>query len=413
MENITQQLIDKNSTDSQNNAQYNSDNQPYKNYVSNLILSNFRNYKNISLKLSEKSVIILGNNGSGKTNILEAISLLTIGRGVRRAKFDEIENRNNDLDNINNYQNITNSWAIFADLHYKNNLYQIGTSYDKQQRKRLIKIDGEVINKQVELANIATILWLTPQIEGIFLASSSDKRKFLDRMVFHFDSNHISRINKYEYLMRERSKLLQSGTVLQANNWLDIIENNMAELSIAIAVSRREIINLIQHEINKIDSIFPKSDLYITGIIDQKILEQEAALDIEELIKKNLYNNRQQDLYSKRTNFGIHKSSLQVIYRQKNMPAEQCSTGEQKALLLTIILAEALAISNFSGTAPILLLDEITNHLDNDFRLALFQQLTDINSQYWLTGTEDNLFEPIKQHCHLLALYNGTLKSQC
>lgn len=351
-------------------------------YLSRLSLQFFRNYTHTTLELNEKPVMITGHNGAGKTNILEAVSFLTAGKGLRKASLETIDQQNTSH----------NGWSVHGILQKNNREYRIGTGRDTATNKRKIHLDGDEI-KQSELADITTIIWLTPQMDGIFLSSNSERRRFLDRMVYHFDPEHAKRINRYEHYIRERMQCLHQQA---DNHWIQIIEQHIAELSIAIAVARNETIARIQLSLEKATTIFPKATLIMEGEIEQALLKQAIkALDLEEHIMQQLLLNRSSDRLRNRTQYGVHKSTLRTLYNAKNMHAEYCSTGEQKALLLSIILAEVRAHCLFRHTVPIVLLDEVIAHLDEDFRQALFEEILQLQSQCWMTGTDANIFSSV------------------
>lgn len=370
--------------------------QPATSYISSITLSNFRNYNYINLNVSPEPVVIIGHNGAGKTNILEAISLLTCGRGIRKAP----------LESMNAAQTPDMNWSIHAKLCNGQYSHSIGTAYEPDRNKRLIKLDNDILTKQAELADISTIIWLTPQMDGIFLESNSNKRRFMDRMVFHFDPYHSTRVNKYEHYMRERAKLLQQHT---DPHWLEIIERNMAELSIAIAVARNDAIKHIQASIDTYDGIFPAPSLAIEGDVEPLLVDGIKAIDAEEYVCKKLHEYRSRDKLNGRTFFGSHKASLNVLYKKKKMPAEHCSTGEQKALLLSIILAETKARSDYKSITPILLLDEVVAHLDTDYRKALCNELLEIKAQCWLSGTDRSLFQAIESSAQYCMVNNNNV----
>lgn len=366
--------------------------------LSKVILSDFRNYSNLSIELNSSPVVITGANGSGKTNILEAISLLSPGRGLRSIKLDEADRRDER----------PLPWAIAAWIECGGDEIQIGTGRDTSgiANKRIVKIDGNVIRGQAELAHAFSVMWLTPQMDGLFLAASSMRRKFLDRLVYNFNPEHASLVYSYEYSMRERAKLLQGNC---DKNWLSVLEAKMAEKSVAIAIARVDAINIIQDAIYKAPSAFPKAEIKIEGFVEG-IVGASPALEVEELLKQKLHDARTTDSRTGRTSIGTHRSDLIVTHIQKNMPAELCSTGEQKALLLAIILAEARAKATWKNNVPVLLLDEVVAHLDITRRNALFDEFIAIGAQVWMTGTDTSLFEDLKGKAQFLEVNDGVIK---
>ena len=363
-------------------------------YISHLALINFRNYTHKKLTLDARPVVLTGKNGLGKTNVLEAVSLLAPGRGLRQAKLEL-------LDRIDG--NEVFPWGVSSEvMQGDEECYTINTGKDvtASRSKRITKIDGEPIKNQAELARIGSVMWLTPQMDGLFIGPASDRRKFLDRLVYNFDPEHASRVYSYEYTMRERSKLLQ----MRADPiWLTTLEKKMAEKTIAIAVARMEAVEMIKGAIAQAPGVFPKAQIAIEGEVEA-LLSQHSALEAEEQLLQKLYENRPLDASSGRTNIGAHRSDFIVVHTEKSMPAASCSTGEQKALLLSIILAEARAKAIWKQSVPILLLDEVVAHLDESRRAALFEEIIALKAQAWMTGTDQELFRDIldySQSVHL------------
>lgn len=354
-------------------------------HVQTLSLSNFRNYSYARMQVDAGPVVILGANGAGKTNILEAISLLTPGRGLRRSKIP-------DMDNVNNNA----PWAISAEISGITSEAHIGTGRDNEKEpgtdKRIVKIDGKIARTQTELGKIFSVLWLTPQMDNLFIEGNSERRKFIDRLVFSFDSDHATRINAYEQVMRERNRLLQMER--SDPHWLGALEQKMAEHGIAITVARNNTIEHLNNAMLLAGHGFPKAHITLLGAIED-ILAQGSALAAEEHFRELLRNSRKQDASIGRCLSGVHRTQIEVLHTAKNMPAELCSTGEQKALLISVILAQARAGSLWHGSIPALLLDEVATHLDITRRNALFAELADIGAQSWLTGTDRNVFDGV------------------
>jgi DNA replication and repair protein RecF len=368
-------------------------------YISKLSLDNFRNYSSLSLTLDPQPIILTGHNGSGKTNILEAISFLSPGRGLRKIKLQE-------ADCIRHGS--THHWSISAMVNQGYEEIRIGTGRDgaSDSNKRIVKIDGEILKSQAELANMFSVMWLTPQMDGIFIGSSSDRRKFLDRLVYNFDPEHASRIYSYEYTMRERAKLLQKNGDA---SWVGILENKLAERAISIAAARIDTIETIQSVIMQSNTAFPKAIINVAGAVEE-LLSDNSALHAEEIVRKQLFDSRAYDYATGRTKVGTHRSDFVVTHMDKNMPAASCSTGEQKALLLSIILAEARAKAAWKNSVPVLLLDEVIAHLDEKRRTSLFNELVEMKTQVWLTGTDSSLFGDLIGKAQFLSVENGAIK---
>ena len=352
-------------------------------------LHHFRCYEQTSLdNLSSGLIVLSGANGAGKTNILEAVSLLSPGRGLRGCRVMEAQ-KNDSSD----------PWAVAALLqsHYGEEI-RLGTGLDPNSRpgaeKRTIRINGNNGKSQAALGEYLSCIWLTPQMDRLFLDSSRERRKFLDRLIFAFDPGHSGRVTRYENALSQRSKLLREGAA--DNSWLAGLEQQMAETGIAIAAARLDFAHRLQAACEASDhAYFPLARFWVKGTIEE-LLTNAPALEVEDAFKYQLVESRQRDALTGGAATGPHKSDLVVSYAAKNMPADQCSTGEQKALLIGLILAHARLIKAERGAPPILLLDEVAAHLDEDRRAALYEILLDLGAQCWLTGTERDLFEAIE-----------------
>ncbi|MFN7037967.1 MAG: DNA replication/repair protein RecF [Alphaproteobacteria bacterium] len=363
--------------------------------VNQLYLENFRNYKNLSLYLPSKPIVITGHNGTGKTNILESISLLSPGRGFRNVKLGEIDRKLPGESPM--------AWKVSA---LANTIYgptEIVTfnesNYTNIRGKRIVKINNQSTKNQGELAEIFSVIWLTPQMDPIFLSSRSNRRKFLDRLVYNFDIAHASRVVKYENLLRERSKLLKENKYDSV--WMSTIEHNIAEVAVAIACARVQTIDYLQNAINNTVSPFPKAKIFIKGDLELQV-NNSPAIQLEKEFKDKLLSLRSLDFYSNRTNAGIHLSDLLVYHSEKNLEAHLCSTGEQKAMLLTIILAEARCRIKRHSSVPVLLLDEVIAHLDENKREALFSDLLELKAQVFITGTDAEDFNFLKNKAEFI-----------
>lgn len=361
------------------------------NCVGSITLSRFRNYHHAQLDTGGHSVVLLGPNGAGKTNMLEAISLLTPGRGLRRAVLS-------DMDNASDHA----CWGVSAELQGAQGAVQVGTGRDPEgsaeSAKRVVRIDGKNAKSQAELSRYFSALWLTPQMDNLFLEGGMARRKFLDRLVYSFDDEHASRINGYESAMRERNRLLAQGRADAL--WLSALEQKMAEQSVAITVARVQAIEGVMHAMCHASHPFPKASLSLSGKVES-LLSEHPALQAEESFRHVLAESRMQDAQAGRALYGAHRSQLEVVHLEKNMHAERCSTGEQKAMLVSIVLAQASAGAAWHGRIPVLLLDEVPVHLDSARRTALYEALTATGAQCWLTGTDAetfNGFEAMRVH---------------
>jgi DNA replication and repair protein RecF len=370
--------------------------------VSKLQLSSYRNFTQLNLELSDIPVIITGNNGVGKTNILEAISFLTPGRGLRNAKLNEIDSKNT---NESQSLQLSKPWQVSAIVTSVYGLSKIVTGrasgIDAGSNKRIVKINEQLTKGHTELISLFNVLWLTPQMDQIFNLSSSVRRRFLDRLVYNFDAEHAKRLTSYEHYTKERLKLLKMNR--SDSDWLTALECNMAETGVAIAAARVQAAGYIQEAIYNLNDLFPKARLRMQGDIESRI-EQTSALQLEEEFKIKLRENRKLDSIVGRTNYGVHRSDLQVYHIDKKTEAALCSTGEQKALLLSIILAEALAKVKWRSLVPVILLDEVVAHLDSARREALFEIILSLRAQTWITGTDVSQFESLQGRAQFLAI---------
>ncbi len=368
-------------------------------YISSLKLHNFRCYVKLKIDGLESGLIVLfGPNGAGKTNVLEAVSLLTPGRGLRKAKMVEMQCKTTG-----------ESWAVAASVSGGGVENQIGTGLDARTEKRTVRINGETAKSQAALADYFSCLWLTPQMDGIFLGPSSERRSFLDRMIYASDPAHAGRVARYENAMRQRARLLSEGKDDRA--WLEALEIQMAETGVAIAASRLEFVEKLQQACVEFQTPdFPHAALSVRGTIEE-LLPHSPALEVEEMFKYQLAQSRGVDMRTGGAASGPHKSDLLVRYAPKNMAADQCSTGEQKALLIGIVLAHAGLIKASMGAAPALLLDEVAAHLDEGRRAALYDLLLARGGQVWLTGTDKGLFSAVEGKAQFFEVKEGKIYS--
>ena len=366
-------------------------------FLSKLRLTDFRSYERADISGLESGVIVLcGANGAGKTNVLEAVSLLAPGRGLRRAKIDEVAR-----------QGGRGTWSVWSQMDAGGGvLNKIGTGLSGTSAKRVIRINGENARSQAALADYMACLWLTPQMDRMFLDGASERRRFLDRMIFSFDPAHAGRVSRYENVLRQRSRLLQDGKDDRA--WLEALEAQMVEAGVAIAASRLDfVVALREAALGFAVPEFPKADIAVQGVVEGWLLEGHTALQVEDMLRAHLVQSRSVDMRTGGASIGPHKSDLRVVYADKAMPAAQCSTGEQKALLITIVLAHSAMIAAMRGAPPVLLLDEIAAHLDEGRRGVLYDILCDMGGQVWLTGTDAALFEALEGRAQMYGVADG------
>lgn len=357
-------------------------------YLEKLSLQNYRNFEHFKLECSNGPVVLIGDNGIGKTNILESISLFYPGKGLRGAKYEEICRVGCD-----NWQ----ATSVFAS---KLGVAQLISGYAKESAKRTISFNNSKISSS-ELSRFINVIWLTPQMENIFYEGASHRRKFLDRMVYNFYPHHATKINEYEYYIHERAKLLQHDA--WDLDWLKVLEEKIAGVSSQIAELRLKTVDQMQAAIDELDSDFPKAILEVDGTVEAKMQSADLT-EISSYIQSELINARLKDRFSKRTNFGVHRSDLLVTHREKNKLAKFCSTGEQKAMLISIILAQVNAGIRKTQAKPILLLDEIFVHLDDKRKDYLINFLKTANLQVWITATDFKGIEALAKYSQVIML---------
>ena len=378
-----------------------------------LTLVNFRNYKYLRLDLNKPFIVLSGQNGSGKTNILEALSFLSQGRGLRGAKLQEIKTFDflaNTLPSpvyINN-----NGWSVSAHIQKHDDEFTIGTASEtaikeidynetKEIDRRIIHINNKKISSQNELGEHISMIWVTPQMDRLFQGSPQNRRAFLDRIVCSFDINHSKRLSSFDNLYRQWLHILKSGNI--NTNWLNSLEEKISENGIAIAAARKEYITKLNNFIEQNpDDIFPSAYLELDGTIE-KLLDNKPAIFVEDFYRESLFNLRKNILFNSEAP-NIIKTDLKAIYSKKNVPANLCSTGEQKSLLLSIILAQAKCLINHRGFPPILLLDEIGAHIDDLKKDALLNKIKSLNTQTWLTTTNMFDFINIKEYAQFFEI---------
>lgn len=353
-------------------------------WVERLALTAFRNYERLTLETGPEPQVLVGPNGAGKTNLLEALSLLAPGQGLRRAAFA-------DLGMGGGAQ-----WAVAARVHGVHGIVDIGTGIDagraaSGQAGRIVRIDGEAKGGSGILADHVEMVWLTPAMDGLFTGPASERRRFLDRLILCFDPAFGRLSSRFERAMQSRNRLLADGVRDPAQ--LAGFEMQLAETGVAIAAARAEAINAMAGVVARRrerdpGSPFPWSEVALEGRLETE-LGARPALEVEDGYRDRLARERERDRAAGRTLEGPHRSDLVVGHGPKAMPARLCSTGEQKALLLGLVLAHAeLIAERQGGAAPMLLLDEVTAHLDEHRRAALFEEIVRLNAQAWMTGTD-------------------------
>lgn len=360
--------------------------------LSKISLANFRNYQGLRIEPPAAPVILTGANGSGKTNILEAISLLVPGRGLRRAAFTDFQN----------HEASSLPWAVAVELDTRDGLLNIGTGRDPDphhvSERRVVHINGKAARNQQQLAELVPIAWVTPDMDRTLADGAAARRKLLDRLVYSFDPAHNGRIHRYEKAMRERLRLLREGRYDQA--WLNALEDELAQSAVAIAAARKHLVQQLRIAIDETTSVFPRADLMLSGQAEEG-LDAAPALLVEDNLRAAYAAARRDDAQSGTCAVGTHRSDLLVVHRAKRCPADLCSTGEQKALMIAIMLAYVRTLIHARSCLPLFLLDDIAAHLDDMRRAALFEEIRTLKVQAWLTGTNRAFFDellPYAQH---------------
>lgn len=368
--------------------------------LSQLSLYHFRNYTSLDLALDERHVCLFGPNGAGKTNILEAVSQLGAGRGLRSASIQELKQHDSQ-----------NSWTISARIGRD---WQIGIKLDDttpSSPKRLVRMNGAP-SKSTKIAEIVRVIWLTPAMDTIFRGGASERCRFFDRQVFAFYPDHGKVVTKYEKAMRERNAIIEKPN--PSHEWLKSVETKMAEYGAQIAINRVSILKKLQTNIdNRAESAFPKANLQLNGIAESLADKGASQKEITKTLAETWYGNRNQDGYAGRTLLGPHRTDLQVYHRPSGTEAKFVSTGQQKALLTSLILATSSTLKNeVNSPRPIVLLDEAAAHLDPERRASLFDELDTLGGQSWLTGTDRYLFESFGSRAQQFSVIDGQVTKQ-
>lgn len=371
---------------------------PHKVFLSRLKLTEFRNYAALSLELDRRHVVLTGENGAGKTNLMEAVSFLSPGRGLRRAAYADVTR-----------VGAHDGFSVFAEVEGMEGPVEIGTGTAgaAEGQSRRLRLNGTPAATVDELTDHLRVLWLTPAMDGLFTGPSADRRRFLDRLVLSLDPEHGRRASEFDRAMRSRNRLLTEFRPDPA--WLTAIEREMAGLGVSMALARQEMLGLLTALVERTvdDNVFPSARLALAGFLDDEA--HRPAYDLEEQYLTMLRDGRPRDAAAGRTLDGPHRSDLLVRHREKDMEAERCSTGEQKALLVGLVLAHARLVGDMTGHAPVLLLDEIAAHLDVNRRAALFDLVDGLGGQAFMTGTDQAMFEALGERGRFLTVSHGSV----
>jgi DNA replication and repair protein RecF len=370
--------------------------------VRRLTLNNFRNYHAACLETGAKTIVLLGPNGAGKTNLIEAISFFAPGRGLRRANLDEVAFSEGD-----------GSWAAAAEIEGALGLATLGTGIERPLEDgatvlRKCRIDREPVGSAAAFADHLRVVWLVPAMDTLFVGAPSERRRFLDRLALAVDAEHGSRVNALERSLRSRNRLLEEAR--PDTHWLDAVEHETAELAVAVAGQRVETVRRLDDVLaSRRASAFPPAEIALDGWME-KLIPEHPAIEIEERYRAVLRDNRARDAAAGRTSDGPHLTDLKVTYAHKGIAAADSSTGEQKALLIGLVLAHGRLIAEMTGFAPILLLDEIVAHLDPARRAALHVELAQLGGQVWMTGADPALFAEVGDDAMIIEVASGRLE---
>jgi DNA replication and repair protein RecF len=376
--------------------------------IHRLTLSNFRSYHAANLTIEGDTVVLVGPNGAGKTNLLEAISFFAPGRGLRRATLEEVALSETDGESAG-------SWAVSAEIEGELGLVTLGTGIEAPAGEeatltRLCRIDREPVASAAAFVDHVRITWLVPAMDGLFVGPAAERRRFLDRLVLAVDAQHASRVNALERALRSRNRLLE--TAEPDRHWLDAAEREAAELAVAVAAARAETVRRLAGALaarRDPRAAFPSAEIGLDGWMEALVLTHPAT-EVEDRYRTLLRDNRARDAAAGRTLDGPHLTDLTVIYEPKGIAAREASTGEQKALLIGLVLAHTSLIAEMSGFAPVLLLDEVVAHLDPNRRSALFDALDRLGVQAWMTGADPAAFTDIGTRAQVFVVEQGKVR---
>jgi DNA replication and repair protein RecF len=386
---------------------------PAKLAIVRLSLGDFRCYRRLRLECGTEPVVLTGPNGAGKTNLLEAISFLAPGRGLRRVALAEPDRRENETSTepasaapASLGRASAGPWAVAAVLATPTGPLAIGTGREAGSERRAVKIDGVARGAQKDLAERLSVVWLTPEMDRIFVEAPKARRRLLDRLVYGFHPEHAGALAAYEHCARERMRLLGNG--VRDDSWLAALEDGMARNGIAFAAARRVTVDLLDRTARAGWPHFPRARLSLAGDVD-RWLDAMPAVDAEEKLRAGLAACREGDAAAGKAQLGVHRSDLVVHEATRGLAASDGSTGEQKALLISVVLAHVRALAEERGSAPILLLDEVAAHLDRLRRAALFDALHDLGCQAWLTGTDEEVFGGLAGRARFFRVFDATV----
>jgi DNA replication and repair protein RecF len=367
--------------------------------IADLTLATFRCHRSLRLDIGRSTVVLTGANGSGKTSVLEALSMLAPGRGLKRARLDSLAWHRGDDRAL--------GWSVAARLRTQDGPVDILTAHDQSPNAppgRQIRINGRTPPNQAGLADVCGVVWITPDTDRLFQDPAGARRRFLDRLVFGLDPTHASRLSAYERAMQERSRLLRLGQ--SDPSWLAALEETMSVNGIALALSRRRTTRRISAIAQEQRGPFPRPIVDVVGSVERWLdVDDESSHDLARVrLRSALKSSRPADGESGGATIGPHRSDMRVRHGSTGREAAACSTGEQKALLISIVLANARLQQRERGVSPLLLLDEVAAHLDDRHRRALFDAVSALDGQAWYAGTDRSIFDPISASSQFVTL---------
>ena len=375
--------------------------------LTRLTLGDFRSYRAVRLDMDPRPLVLTGPNGAGKTNLLEAVSYLSPGRGLRGARLADVAHVAG-LD-----AGAAEAWSVAGTLSGDGGETALGSGWrapveEGEAERRTVRIDGATVSGPAALAEHVGMVWLTPSMDRLFSGPPAERRRFLDRLVYAIDTGHAARVQRYDRARRHRARLLRTGTSDDA--WLGALERSMAENAVAIGAARLDLAMRLEQFLPANAAPFPTITLAADGLVE-RWLADSPALAVEEQFREHLSARRRTEAEGGTVD-GPQRSDLIVTDRDRGMAAEQCSTGEQKAMLIALVTAHARLVARQRRCAPVLLLDEIAAHLDESRRRALFEIILDVGAQAWLTGTERSVFSPLGTHAQFFTVRPGMVEGE-
>ena len=375
--------------------------------LTRLALSDFRSYRAVRLAMDRRPVVLTGPNGAGKTNLLEAVSYLSPGRGLRSARLADVAHV------AGPDAGPAEAWSVAGTIGTDGGETALGSGWRApaeagEAERRIVRIDGATASGPAALAEHIGMVWLTPSMDRLFSGPPAERRRFLDRLVFAIDTGHAARVQRYDRARRHRARLLRAGTSDDA--WLGALERSMAENAVAIGAARLDLAMRLEQFLPANAAPFPRIALAADGLVE-RWLAASPALAVEEQFREHLAATRRAEAEGGTVD-GPQRSDLLVTDRDRGMAAEQCSTGEQKAMLIALVTAHARLVERQRRCAPLLLLDEIAAHLDESRRRALFEIILDVGAQAWLTGTERSVFSPLGGAAQFFTVRPGMVEGE-